>query len=182
MAPPLSVNFLGGEHGRWKIEQIVAVRGMGLDDVARLAVLEGPQVISTGAIWVLRGITSNERYVERPERQALVARQPPLGRPEATCAALIPISKSPEWWELPQDERRAILEARSRHIEIGLSYLPAVARRLHHGRDLHEEFDFLTWFEFAPEEVGAFEELVGRLRETEEWAYVEREVDVRVTR
>jgi hypothetical protein len=182
MVPPLSVSFLGGEHGTWQIERIVAVTGQALDDAPRLAVVEGPRATTTPAIWALRGITSNERYVERPERRALVARQAPLGRPEATCAALIPISKSPEWWELTQDERRAILEARSRHIEIGLAYLPAVARRLHHGRDLHEEFDFLTWFEFAPAEVGAFEELVGRLRETEEWAYVEREVDIRVTR
>jgi len=182
MALPLSVSFVGGEHGTWEIERLVAVRGQALVDAPRLAVVEGCQAVSAGAVWVLRGITSNERYVERPERQALVARQAPLARPEATSAALIPISKSPEWWELTQDERRAILEARSRHIEIGLSYLPAVARRLHHGRDLHEEFDFLTWFEFAPAEVGAFEELVGRLRETEEWAYVEREVDIRVTR
>ncbi|MCA1694654.1 MAG: chlorite dismutase, partial [Actinobacteria bacterium] len=28
----------------------------------------------------------------------------------------------------------------------------------------------------------AFEELVGRLRETEEWAYVEREIDIRLFR
>lgn len=182
MAPPLSVSFIGGEHGTWEVERLVAVRGQALDDVPRLAVVEGPQAAIAGAVWVLRGVTSNERYVERPERQALVARQAPLGRPEATCAALIPITKSPGWWELTQDERRAILEARSRHIEIGLSYLPAVARRLHHGRDLREEFDFLTWFEFAPAEVGAFEDLVGRLRSTEEWAYVEREVDIRVTR
>ena len=182
VVPPLSVSFAAGEHGTWEIERIVAVRGQALDDAPRLAVLEGPQAAPADTIWVLRGTTSNERYVERLERQALVARQAPLGRPEATCAALIPISKSPEWWELTQDERRAIIEARSRHIEIGLSYLPAVARRLHHGRDLHEEFDFLTWFEFAPNGLGAFEELVGRLRETEEWAYVEREVDIRVTR
>lgn len=64
----------------------------------------------------------------------------------------------------------------------GLEYLPAVARRLHHGRDLGEPFDFLTWFEFAPERADAFEELVERLRETEEWAYVEHEIDIRLIR
>ena len=58
--------------------------------------------------------------------------------------------------------------------------LPAVARRLHHGRDLGEPFDFLTWFEFAPQDTAAFEELVGRLRATEEWSYVVREVDIRL--
>jgi len=45
-----------------------------------------------------------------------------------------------------------------------------------------EPFDFLTWFEYAPQDAGAFDELVGRLRATEEWAYVDREVDIRLTR
>ena len=57
-----------------------------------------------------------------------------------------------------------------------------MARRLHHGRDLGEAFDFLTWFEYAPADGGRFEELVARLRETEEWTYVEREVDIRLAR
>ena len=83
---------------------------------------------------------------------------------------------------LPQEERRAILEEGSKHIAIGLDYLPAVARRLHHSRDLGEPFDFLTWFEFAPADLGAFDELLGRLRATEEWAYVDREVDIRLER
>jgi len=143
---------------------------------------EGPMVSDGSAEWVLRGVTSNERYVERPERTALVAVQQPLGRHDATRAALIPIRKTAAWWELTQDERRAILEEQSSHIAVCLEYLPAIARRLHHGRDLGEDFDFLTWFEFAPSDAGAFEELVGRLRDTEEWSYVEREIDIRLTR
>jgi len=63
-----------------------------------------------------------------------------------------------------------------------LRYLPAVARRLHHSRDLGEPFDFLTWFEYAPEHSAAFEELVVRLRASEEWKYVDREVDIRLVR
>src|ERR687887_423277 len=84
------------------------------------------------------------------------AAQPPLGRPEATRAALIPVRKSEAWWELPHDERRAIFEESSHHIAIGLEYLPAVARRLYHSRELGEEFDFLTWFEYAPKHAAAF--------------------------
>src|SRR5262249_29681014 len=122
------------------------------------------------------------RYVTKREQEKLQASQTPLGRPEATCAALIPIKKSAQWWTLAQDERRAILEARSHHIEMGLRYLPQIARRLHHGYDLGEPFDFLTWFEFAPAHAAAFEELVSALRKTEEWAYVEREVDIRLIR
>jgi hypothetical protein len=53
---------------------------------------------------------------------------------------------------------------------------------LHHSRELGEAFDFLTWFEYAPEHSEAFEELVRRLRATQEWHYVDREVDVRLTR
>jgi hypothetical protein len=43
-------------------------------------------------------------------------------------------------------------------------------------------FDFLAWFEFAPADREAFEALLGELRRTEEWQYVEREVDVRLLR
>jgi len=89
----------------------------------------------------------------------------------------VPIRKSEAWWELTQDERREIFEECR-----GLEYLPAVARRLHHSRDLGEPFDFLTWFEYAPGHTEAFEELVVRLRQTEEWSYVERELDIRLVR
>jgi hypothetical protein len=182
MPPPLLVSFVGGDRGVWHVERIAAVIGEGLAHVEQLDLVEGRSAAEVSGTWVLRGVTSNERYVERDEWDALVARQPPLGRMEATRAALIPIRKSPVWWDLAQDERRAILETRSHHIATGLTYLPAVARRLHHGRDLGEEFDFLTWFEYAPADAGAFEELVARLRQTEEWTYVEREVDVRLSR
>ncbi len=148
-----------------------------------MAMLEDQDLpIPQDTAWRLRGITSYERYVHRAERSALVARQPPLGRPEATCAALIPIRKSGAWWQLTQDERRAIFEERSHHITTGLEYLPAIGRRLYHGRDLGEPFDFLTWFEYAPAFSDLFEELVGKLRESQEWTYVEREIDIRLTR
>jgi hypothetical protein len=131
------------------------------------------------AVWALRGVTSNERYVTAGEHRELAARQEPPGRARATRAALIPVWKSDAWWDLAQDERRRIFEESSHRIATGLEY---VARRLHHGRDLGEPFDFLTWFEFAPEHAAAFEELVLRLRETEEWAYVDREIDLRLAR
>jgi len=137
---------------------------------------------ATSCSWVLRGTTSNTRYTNRSEVEALGARQEMLLRPQATRAALIPIRKTAAWWDLAQDERRAIFEEQSRHIGIGMEYLPAVARRLHHSRELGEPFDFLTWFEYAPEHASAFEEMVRRLRSTAEWRYVEREVDVRLSR
>jgi hypothetical protein len=83
---------------------------------------------------------------------------------------------------MAQDERRAIFEDRSRHIALSMKYLPAVARRLHHARDLGEPFDFLTWFEFAPEHEAVFDALLVELRASEEWKYVEHELDIRLTR
>jgi hypothetical protein len=83
---------------------------------------------------------------------------------------------------MAQDERRAVFEERSRHIAIGLEYLPGVARRLHHSRELGEPFDFLTWFEYAPEDADAFENMLHRLRATLEWQYIDREVDIRLSR
>ena len=176
-------SFIGGAGGPWRVTNVTRVVGESLEpadgvDVQNTYVHEAP----SGSTWMLRGAVSNQRYVTRPEQTALAAVQEGLGRPHATCAAMIPMSKSPEWWTLTQDERREIFESRSAHIATGLRYLPAVARRLHHGRDLGEPFDFITWFEYAPSQTSAFEELVAALRRSEEWKYVVREVDVRLVR
>ena len=169
--------------GPFQIVSTHAVVGAGLAPAARLDVRDGLlPALPAFSSWLLRGVTSNERYVTRDEKSRLLQVQPALARAEASCAALIPIQKSPEWWLLTQEERRAVFEERSRHIAIGLRYLPAVARRLHHSRDLGEPFDFVTWFEYAPADAAAFEELLGLLRASEEWRYVVREVDVRLER
>lgn len=183
MANPVPVAFSAGSDGEWRIDRVSPVIGASLAPAQRLAVVEGPTAWQGGAgVWRLRGTTSNLRYTAADERDRLVAVQQGLGRPAATRAALIPIRKVEAWWDLPQDERRAIFEERSRHIAVGLRYLPAVARRLHHCRELGEAFDFLTWFEYAPHDADAFEELVDALRATEEWRYVDREVDIRLSR
>lgn len=175
--------FAGGGIGAWKVTGITPVTGEGLPSAERLDVAPGGAVLPAAA-WSLKGITSNERYVTRPEKSELAARQEGLGRPASTCAALIPIRKTAAWWALTQDERRAILEEKSRHIQVGLRYLPAIARRLHHCRDLGEPqpFDFLTWFEFSPGDTTAFDELLAVLRSSPEWSYVDREVDIRLAR
>lgn len=178
----LLVTFAGVEEGRWTVDRNTAVIGAGLDDVPALDVIEGWDPSVPNSTWSLRGVVSNDRYLERAELDALVGVQEAVGRAAATKAALIPIRKSDAWWALTQAERREILEGSSHHLAIGLEYLPAVARRLHHGRDLNEPFDFLTWFEFAPEDEPAFDELLVRLRATPEWDWVEHEVEVRLTR
>jgi hypothetical protein len=174
--------FTGGTEGEWLATSQRTITGEPLPAIERLAIT--PTAQAPVGTWTLRGITSNERYVERAEKAQLIAVQEGLGRAQATCAALIPIRKSAAWWALTQDERRAVFEAQSHHTEIGLRYLPAIARRLHHCRDLGEAepFDFVTWFEFAPQHGGAFDELLAALRATPEWAYVEREVEIRLSR
>ena len=174
-------SFLGGEEGPWEVIRISPVVGDCLPEVPRLLVTDGLRA-GRNSTWVLRGVTSNQRYTTRSEETQLVAVQPSLGRDQATCAALIPIRKSAEWWSLPQDERRLVFEERSHHIALGLTRLPAVARRLYHSRDIGEPFDFLTWFEYAPEDSLSFESLVTEMRATEEWHWVDREVDIRLRR
>src|SRR3954465_4469509 len=178
--------FRGGQSGGWRITSISPVMGEPLAFMPALSVTDSeaislPLVPSRNA-WRLVGVASSLRYTERAEKQQLTAVQAGLGRLEATSAALIPIRKSQAWWELTQEERRRIFEDKSHHIAGSLKYLPAIARQLYHCRDLGEPFDFLTWFEFDGANAALFEELVAMLRASEEWTYVEREVDLRLER
>jgi len=179
-------SFIGGDTGLWRVAAMEAIVGEPLPAAGRLEIASGAETPSDpDAAWVLRGITSNERYaVREDQRSQLVARQQGLGRPEARCAALIPIRKSGGWWALTQNARQHVFEDQSRHAEIGLQHFPELARRLHHCRDLSESepFDFLTWFEYALAEEAAFNKLLAGLRATAEWKYVEREVDIRLVR
>jgi chlorite dismutase len=176
--------FVGGDSGPWRVVKNHAIVGEPLAAVATLEVVSGAVSGSQSVAWTLRGITSNERYVMRDEKNQLLSKQQGLGRPEATHAALIPLRKNAAWWALTQDERRQIFEEQSHHNQIGMRYLPAVARKLHHCRDLSEmePFDFLTWFEFAPAHEREFDQLLAALRASAEWQYVEREVDIRLIR
>jgi chlorite dismutase len=176
--------FRGGQSGAWRVVSQAAVKGAGLLRTPSLSVVYSPSIalpiLPSQTAWRLAGVVSHLRYVERAEKEQLAAVQAGLGRREATCAALIPIKKSQAWWDLTQEERRRIFEDKSQHIAASLKYLPAIARQLYHCRDLGEPFDFLTWFEYDPAHTALFEELVAMLRATEEWTYVEREVDLRL--
>lgn len=176
-----ATSFVGGTMGEWTVIRLSPVVGEPLPTVAKVAVVDEAAEGRTGT-WTLRGVPSYERYTRRREHDALARVEPRLGRAEATRAALIPVRKSADWWSMSQDERRAIFEERSHHIRRGSEVLPAVARRLYQCRDLGEPFDFLTWFEYASVDVVAFDDLVAALRGTEEWSYVDREVDIRLER
>ncbi|MBD1855976.1 MULTISPECIES: chlorite dismutase family protein [Leptolyngbya] len=176
-------SFVGGKQGGWRVTKMQGMIGNSLAPVERVNVVnDAITELPSDSLWMLQSFTSNVRYAKRDEITMLQAVQPGLNRAEATIAVLIPIKKSAQWWEMAQDERRAIFEEESHHTAVGLEYLPGVARRLMHCRDLGEPFDFLTWFEFAPEHTQAFDELLVRMRASKEWEYVEREVEIRLER
>ncbi|MBA4029262.1 MAG: chlorite dismutase [Planctomyces sp.] len=173
--------FVAGDRGPWITERVTPVTGEPYVSAPRLDVIEG-NLAHCDSLWCLRGFRSNLRYTTTAEHAKLLEKSAGLGRPEATLAALIPIRKNDAWWALAQDQRRALFEETSRHTSIGLEYLPNIARRLYHSRDLGEPFDFLTWFEYAPQHEAAFDELLVRLRRTQEWTYVDREFELRLRR
>ncbi len=179
----IATSFQGGETGPWVVTSLETLVDEPLARVSRFSISDANQAIPAfGAQWARRGVASYSRYTHRMERDGLQAVQEGLGRPAATCAVLSPIRKSREWWQLAQDERRAILEEESAHIQSGMAVLPAVARLLYQSHDLGEPFDFLTWFEFAPADTDAFDALLRAMHRTEEWRYVDREAELRLSR
>src|SRR5258708_15682383 len=169
-------SLMGGQSGAWQITSLLTVKGETLAPVRSLSITSAAAIalplLPSRRSWRLAGVASHLRYVERAEKTQLAAVQAGLGRPEATYAALIPIRKSSAWWELTQEERRQIFEDKSHHIAATLKYLPAIARQLYHGRDLGEPFDFLTWFEYAPEHPALFEDLVVEFAATKKGPFV----------
>jgi hypothetical protein len=157
--------FQGGSSGQWRVTAQRTVAGAPLPEAPFVTMRASLEAADDPAFWTLRGTNGHVRY-----------------SPDSARAALIPIRKTAAWWAMAQDERRHVMEAESHHIAQSVAYLPAIARRLYHCRDLVEPFDFLTWFEFAPQDESLFDQLVAKLRSTPEWTYVDREVDIRLER
>ena len=85
----LEFTFAAGASGTWRVDRITPVLGNTLPAAPRLSVLDG-LVEPPEATWALRGVTGQVRYTTRAEQDVLTPRSEPLGRPEATRAALIP--------------------------------------------------------------------------------------------
>lgn len=176
------ISFIGGRQGEWKVTRMDTIIGEPMEPVSFLTAHTSHVASHDHASWILRGTNNHARYSTHQEIEAMKRQQEGLGRAHATHAVLIPIRKNSAWWELAQDERRRIFEEESQHIALSMEYLPAIARRLYHSRDLGEPFDFLTWFEFAPEHETAFNTLVAKLRATKEWTFVEHEIEIRLVK
>ena len=184
-ANPRATSFVGGKMGSMRVISHTTISGQPIARVDGIDMVAGIVAnLPDDAVWALHGVATNDRYTTRAEKTELTGKQAPIGRPEATSVALILLRKRAEWWALTQDERRAILEEDSHHIAIGMRYLPAVARRLLHCRDLDADapFDFIGFLDFAPESGAAFDEMLDRLRATREWSFMDREIDIRLTK
>ena len=127
----------------------------------------------------LRGVVQHLHYTTLEERTDLTARSRTELAPGAT-AVLIPIRKSPEWWALAHDQRGAHFH--QHHTPIGAPYVERIFRKLYHSRYLGSPYDFLTYFEFPPEDADYFRQLLADLRATEEWKYVEHQHEVWMTK
>ena len=75
-------------------------------------------------------------------------------------ARVDPIRKNARWWTLTRDDLRPLFEPRSHQTQVRL--------------------DFLTWFELAKKDTADFDRLLSRLGTSEEWKYVEPEVEIQV--
>ena len=171
--------FRGSDSGKWEVQSKDTIIGESLPKCMYINRASEEYILENN-IWTLKGVTSNLRYTHRDEKVVLDENPSVLNKIENTCAAFIPIKKTDEWWLFTQDERRQIIAENSKHIAIGIKYLSTISRQLFHSRDIGEEFDFLTWFEFSPDNINLFNELLEALRSTEEWKYVSREVDIRM--
>lgn len=175
--------YVGGTSGAWQVTGQSVRHGTPLAQVTHVDV-HGSHLDRnpTGAAWILSGMVRNTRYVTREEflpqgiRNRAGIAQPP------TCAALIPIRRSPVWWQLGREAKREVLEAQSQSTPRGLQNLSAMIRRWQYRLDLSEQFDCVTWFEYEPRDSAAFDDLLAVWRASEEWKFVDRECDIRLVR
>lgn len=66
---PRLFSFVGGTKGEWKVVKSATVRGDSLLDRDRLDIVTGCQTLAADGAWVLHGVTSNDRYITRPEKE-----------------------------------------------------------------------------------------------------------------
>lgn len=140
------------------------------------------------APWSLGGEVRGAMYSDPAAPYAAANGLPALPFPPGPVrAVLIPLGKSPEWWAMREEERRVYFHPapRDRHIEIGVPFTGQIHRRLFHCREEGSAYDFVTYFEFAPEHTEAFQALCAGLRDVRrnpEWQFVDREAEIWMTR
>jgi hypothetical protein len=179
-------NYVGGSSGAWEVTAFSALRGEPLATVTHVDIVNGRlDRIPAGASWILSGLVRNTRYVTREELVPPGKRRFAAHSPSPTCAALIPIRRSAAWWDLDVEARRELQHPQSQRAPFGLQYLQYLSAMIHrwqHRRDLSDQLDNVTWFEYEPRDATAFDDLLADWRASEEWTYIDRECDIRLVR
>jgi hypothetical protein len=172
---------------RYRIESVRTLLGTplaGLEPGAELYRIESIAGPPPGSGELL-GVTQHLGYQTAAER---VEPAPPLPPGGTAQAVIIPISKSAAWWDLAHDQRNAAFrdQAPRGHLHVGRPYANRIHRKLYHARYSPESrWDFVTYFEFTSELTDDFRALVDGLRDPQrnpEWAYVERESEIWLSR
>lgn len=118
--------------------------------------------------FTITGVTKGLNYAPQfPDLLAQLKAASYEGAPPA-YAVMIPTRKSSDWWNLPEDERVAMLKE---HTLPTLAYLKTVKRKLYHATGLADA-DFITIFE--TNDLVAFNNLVISLRMVREDRYNQR--------
>jgi hypothetical protein len=171
----------------YEVERVNAVRGAlppGIEPGRRLWRLEAAGRLPVPDAPFIAA-TTHVVYTDSATRGDLARISAPESGP---VAVLIPIRKTAEWWTLAREQRQAyVMEgAPNGHLAIGRRYASRIYRRLYQARYLPgSEWDFLTYFEFPAQETQGFCELLAMLRDLDqnpEWAFVDREVEIWMTR
>lgn len=171
----------------YEVDRLEAVRGAlppgvapgrrlwRLEAVGRLPIPDAPFIAATTHVVYTDSVTRSDlARISAPESGPL--------------AVLIPIRKTAEWWALASEQRQAYVMAGTTHghLAIGRRYAARIYRRLYQARYLPgSEWDFLTYFEFPAHEAQAFCDLLAELRDLDqnpEWGFVDREVEIWMTR
>lgn len=103
----------------------------------------------------LVGLTKERRYItaeKTPELDKELGSQPYRGD-NPRFAIVIPVKKNADWWNMPEEQRRAEIAL---HTQRSMPYLSKVRRKLYYSTGL-DDIDFITYFE--TDDLKAFQEL-----------------------
>jgi hypothetical protein len=191
--PQETIQFLSAEESRKGRDGIAAARF-----VVHLTANYRPRLVEAtcefkrrlgdaASTMILDGAERVPRYTSAEMREfaykRALARQ--SGRLMAN-AIILPMNKTAEWWEKTPLERHSYFYPHQNgdaspvkgHAKAAEAGIRKIFRRLYHNPDGYQrpnEFDFLTYFECADENLAVFDEVCGQLRDQKqnpEWKYV----------
>ena len=123
--------------------------------------------VYTDATENLTGVTKALNYISKDKSPTLNAglSSASFEGPSPRYAIVVPIKKSGEWWNMPDEQRLKEIET---HTAPTLQYLVNVKRKLYHSTGLSDA-DFITYFE--TNDLGAFNNLMLSLAKVPENKY-----------